>query len=374
MNARVFFLVLLALPAMSFEKPEELYTDSWELEYNVALVPKKDISHLTPEEQRQTQLEALRSIALEDVDEGEAAKARAFYGEKHPSEKRFLVGLGVRAALLFDPSGTFYNDPAAYYREKGWDSPKGQDSSWGDFFTDYGKRFIAKAKEDWRQKKRQEEQAEDERAEAYWRERQKELATEPRPEPHTLKNWVDAGIDAFPVLTALFVVGVYAFRNRERERLGRGLKRVCGAVCRPVRRAWRAIPADDWNFWLSLVAVGLCGFLAYAPASWGYEAYSSREWVFWKAPFWVYRITHWAVALCAAVSFLRLIRAETTAPAKQPARTLVALALFIVYQPVCGVVSFKQEEWAWVNATTVLLLPFCAWWRGRKQEKVEEKK
>ncbi len=344
---------------MDFQTPEELYSDEYEIENNVALLPKKDLSALTPDEQRQAQLDALRSIALEGYDENEAAKAREFYGEKHPSENHFQVGIGARLALLQDPSGGFYLDPATYYRQKGWDYPKGKASKWSDFFKDYAQRFITATREQWREKKRQEEEAEEARAEAYWKAKQAELATQPPPPPpNTLKNWVDAGIDALPCLTALFVVGVYTFRNRERERLGRGLKRVWEAVCRPVRRFWRWIPAGDWNFWLSLVGVGACGFLSYKTFEWGWwhESFYGL-----KFPFWVYRLTHWAVAICAAVSFVRLLRAETTAPPKRPFQTLAALALLVVYQPVFGVVSFKQEEWAWVNAVTCLLLPFCAW-------------
>ncbi len=341
---------------MDYPLPEELLTWDFQKAENIALLPKKDLSALTPDEQRQAQLDALRSIALEGYDENEAAKARDFYGSE---VKANTNAIGRRASLLLDPSRTFYNDPAAYYRQKGWNYPKGDKSTRGDFFEDYGQRFITATREQWREKKRQEEEAEEARAEAYWQKRQAELATQPPPPPpNTLKNWVDAGIDALPCLTALFVVGVYTFRERERERLGHGVKRVWEAVCRPVRRFWRWIPAEDWNFWLSLVGVGACGFLSYKTFEWGWwhESFYGL-----KFPFWVYRLTHWAVAICAAVSFVRLLRAETTAPPKRPFQTLAALALLVVYQPVFGVVSFKQEEWAWVNAVTCLLLPFCAW-------------
>ncbi len=344
---------------MNYPLPEELVTLDFEEENNVALLPKKDLSALTPDEQRQAQLDALRSIALEGYDENEAAKAREFYGEKHPSENRFKVSIGGRLAVLQDPSGGFYQDPAAYYRQKGWDYTNGRLTKRYEFFEDYAQRFITATREQWREKKRQEEEAEEARAEAYWQKRQAELATQPPPPPpNTLKNWVDAGIDALPCLTALFVVGVYTFRERERERLGHGVKRVWEAVCRPVRRFWNWIPAEDWLFWLSLVGVGACAYLAYNTFLWESGHY---EYYVWKAPFWVYRLTHWAVAICAAVSFVRLLRAETAAPPKRPFQTLAALALLVVYQPVFGVVSFKQEEWAWVNAVTCLLLPFCAW-------------
>ena len=347
---------------MDYPLPEELFVRDFQREENLPLVPQKDLSALTPDEQRQTQLDALRSLALEGLDESEAEKARAFYGAK---VKSVDYAIGRRASLLFDPSKTFYNDPAAYYRQHGWNYPKGDKSTRGDFFEDYGKRFIASTRQQWRDKKRQEEEEEEARAEAYWKARQAELASQPPPPPpNTLKNWVDAGIDALPCLTALFVVGVYTFRHRERDRLGRGLKRVWEGLCRPVRGFWRWIPAEDWNFWLSLVGVGACGFLSYKTFEWGWW---HKDYYGLKFPFWVYRLTHWAVAICAAVAFCRLI----VGGRKAPARTLAALVLLVVYQPVFGVVSFKQEEWAWVNAGTCLLLPFCAWRKNLK--KFEEK-
>lgn len=342
---------------MEYLLPEELYTDEFMLKANSALVPKKDLSALSPDEQRQAQLDALRSLALEGLDENETAKARDFYGERVRLEKS---DLGRRLTVLLDPSLSAYTDPASYYRRRGWDYPKGEKTKRSEFFDDLQKRFIAATREQWREKKRQEEEEEEARAEAYWKAKQAELATQPPPPPNTLKNWVDAGIDALPCLTALFVVGVYTFRNRERERLGHGVKRVWEAVCRPVRRFWRWIPAEDWLFWLAMVGVGACAVLAYGTAMWSCVSENGYLLRF-KFPFWVYRLTHWAVAICAAVSFFRLLRAETTAPPKRPFRTLAALALLVVYQPVFGVVSFKQEEWAWVNAVTVLLLPFCAW-------------
>lgn len=359
---RPYILILCALTpllspckAMIYQLP---FKSSYTGEANLNLVPRLDLSALSEEEQQRVQLEALENVALSDIDESAAAAAREFYGELPPNEAGTdlrNICLGARLFATLDPTGGIFNDPAAYYRRKGWPAPKGEKSQKSDYGTDFAKRFIAEAKRKYYA--RLEEEAA--RADEYWRKREEELANMPPPRQRkpAWRNWLDGAKDCAPVFPLLFIVGVYTFCDRERRRLANALRRVVDALKSACRRALRPVPTNDWAFWLMVIAVLFCLWCGLTTAM----PWAHLGGPYGKQPFWVYRLTHWVVAISAAMAFLRLLREEK----KTPARTLAALVLLLLYQPVCAVVSLDRDEWMWVNFATVILLPFAAW---RKRE------